>query len=228
MRRREFLKLGSLFLLVGCKQEWKLPVDLLRLGKIEELLNPIQHVKAASMIVFRDKRGWRALGARCSLEGCDLSFFQDSLLCPCCNSAFSLTGRPIRGKASKPLGWYKVGLKESLVSECKQKDCRGAGAEYPRELKSDRKEFFRGDEVLQSSLFVHTGLRVAGNSYFFDPILEQDVEKRALEVARDGSKAALKAPRVVSGQQDGGESAFITRSQDYEFGAGKKYDVDIN
>ena len=123
MQRRDFiistiayLTAGALF--SGCEREpYKRKAERVFLGLPRELMLPVQAILEKGVVVFRDDDGWSALSGRCTLEGCDLSFTGKHLLCPCCRSYFSLSGRRLSGRAEKNLDWYKVKYhKEALYA----------------------------------------------------------------------------------------------------------------
>lgn len=86
----------------------------LDLGPVKELLYERVHVRNKAVLLFRDPEGWRALSARCTYEGCDLSFNElgidvPVLLCACCRTRFSLAGQAIGGgPAEDPLPWIDI------------------------------------------------------------------------------------------------------------------------
>lgn len=85
----------------------------LDLGPVKNLLYTQIHIPVKSVLLFRDIDGWSALSARCTYHGCDLTFQEPVLLCPCCKSTFSLDGQPhADGVATVPLPWIEVGYKD--------------------------------------------------------------------------------------------------------------------
>lgn len=117
--RREFL-LGSLSLIAfgACersryvREEAQKEVEL-DLGPVRGLLYTQIHIPIKSVLLFRDIDGWSALSTRCTYNGCDLTFQEPVLLCPCCKSQFSLDGVPYSGSdASVSLPWIEVGYKK--------------------------------------------------------------------------------------------------------------------
>ena len=113
MKRREFLKLLSssalLILGSGCKsKQVARKAEVLDLGEPLALLDFVQLIPGKGVAVFRDDRGWFTLSARCPVDECDLTLQEESLLCPCCRSAFDFVGRVVVGKASSGLPWYEM------------------------------------------------------------------------------------------------------------------------
>lgn len=98
----------------GCERHrYVRPGEELDLGTVRELLYSVVHVRTKSILVFRDADGWRALSTRCSYNGCDLTYQEPILLCPCCRSTFDMDGVPERGGlARRNLPWVKIEYKE--------------------------------------------------------------------------------------------------------------------
>ncbi len=96
--------------LAGCtRHRYERPAGELDLGPVHELLYANVHVRSKAILLFRTADGWRALSSRCTYIGCDLTFQEPVLLCPCCRSLFDLEGRVIEGSVAKEnLPW--VGL----------------------------------------------------------------------------------------------------------------------
>ena len=99
---------------LGCtRHRYVRPAGELDLGSVRELLYSVVHVRSKAMLVFRDTDGWRALSARCTYVGCDLTFQEPILLCPCCKSQFDMTGVPLEGSlATEPLPWVQVSYRK--------------------------------------------------------------------------------------------------------------------
>ena len=112
LSRRRFLA-GAAFLLllsagVGCKKQFRRPHGELDLGEVKELLDPKMHIPEKAMLLFRDDRGWSVLSTRCTEEGCDLTYQDETLFCPCCRSYYDHRGRVISGRAPANLPWYQI------------------------------------------------------------------------------------------------------------------------
>ncbi len=87
--------------------------DILDLGPVRNLLYTQIHIPIKSVLLFRDIDGWSAISTRCSYNGCDLTFQEPTLFCPCCQSSFSLEGNPYAGgSATVPLPWLELSYKE--------------------------------------------------------------------------------------------------------------------
>ena len=122
MKRRDFLKfsivttlampLGSL---VSCSKSYQRKAELINLGQIKSLLLKVQYLRSQSILLFRDDQGWSALNMRCSYEGCDLTYQENSLYCSCCRSHFAFDGRVLAGKAKNNLPFYELSLKVDQI-----------------------------------------------------------------------------------------------------------------
>lgn len=112
--RRTFLSLlastPALIAFQGCERHRYIrPAGELDLGTVRELLYSVVHVRSKAVLVYRDAEGWRALSTRCTYNGCDCTYQEPILLCPCCRSQFDLEGRVLRGSiATHNLPWIKV------------------------------------------------------------------------------------------------------------------------
>lgn len=120
--RRSFLfSLLALAFSACTKHRYVRPAGRLELGKVRELLYTSIHVRSKATMVFRDGAGWSALSARCTYEGCDLTYqFQTrTFLCPCCKSEFKLNGENFSGgQAKDPLPWMNIVYQDgSLYAE---------------------------------------------------------------------------------------------------------------
>jgi len=113
--RRNFLMLSAAAALLplglaGCERHrYVRPAGELDLGTVRELLYNIVNVRERAVLVYRDADGWRALSTRCTYNGCDCTYQDPILLCPCCRSQFDLEGRPLQGsKAKIPMPWMEI------------------------------------------------------------------------------------------------------------------------
>ncbi len=89
------------------------PPSELDLGSVRELLYSVVHVRPRAALVYRDTDGWRALSTRCTYNGCDCTFQEPILLCPCCRSQFDLEGRVLRGSVAQyPLPWMEISYRD--------------------------------------------------------------------------------------------------------------------
>lgn len=118
--RRQTLKtLGLLALAcalpIGCKKQYVRKQELLYLGTLEQLLFAKQHVRESAMLVFLDDLGWSSLSTQCTVEGCDLTYGDDTLACPCCESVYSHRGKIIHGEAKLSLPWYEVSFTNNAL-----------------------------------------------------------------------------------------------------------------
>jgi Rieske Fe-S protein len=117
--RRLFL-LGTLasFFCIACerhkyiREEEQKEMEL-DLGPVKELLFTQTHLPLKSILLYRDINGWSALSTRCTYEGCDLTYQEPILLCPCCFSTYDMfTGLPHEGStATRDLPWFEVTYK---------------------------------------------------------------------------------------------------------------------
>ncbi len=118
LNRRNFI-LGLLALGISActKHRYIRPAGKLELGKVRELLYVTIHVRPKAVMVFRDAAGWRALSARCTYNGCDLTYqFQTkTFLCPCCKSEFDIGGKPLDGPAKDPLPWVEISYQDGYL-----------------------------------------------------------------------------------------------------------------
>lgn len=107
------LLLGSLF---GCEKTlYNRPSQKLRLSDPESLLFDVQPVAHQSVLVFRDEEGWATMDARCSYDGCDLSFNGEYLMCACCQSVYDISGQVIYEPANRDLAWFKMGFEHGVL-----------------------------------------------------------------------------------------------------------------
>ncbi len=93
------------------KEQKEVELDL---GTVKDLLITQTHIPIKSILLFRDIDGWSALSTRCTYEGCDLTYQEPILLCPCCHSTYDAgTGLPYSGSsASRALPWVEVSYRE--------------------------------------------------------------------------------------------------------------------
>ncbi|HMO17817.1 MAG TPA: Rieske 2Fe-2S domain-containing protein [Oligoflexia bacterium] len=127
------ISFGLLSSTIGCerhrydrkKEQKGIELDL---GPVKDLLFTQTHVPTKAVLLFRDINGWVALSTRCTFHGCDLTYQEPVLLCPCCKTPFEIeTGRPYQGHtATRPLPWIEVSYKEGHLY-----------AHPDREVKSD-------------------------------------------------------------------------------------------
>ncbi|MBL7663226.1 Rieske 2Fe-2S domain-containing protein [bacterium] len=101
-----------LFYLFSCKRKYKRPAEQLDLGEPRNLLAPQQYLKHASILLFKDDRGFSALSMRCSYDGCDLTDGDQALTCSCCSSRYKLNGQVTRGPAAENLSFYEINFQE--------------------------------------------------------------------------------------------------------------------
>lgn len=100
--------LATLLILPACKKSFTRDEEFVDLGKIEELLQPLQHLPQSSALVTLDEGGWAAMSTRCTHEGCGLSLHEGNLLCSCCRSVYDLNGKVLKGPTSKDLPWMEI------------------------------------------------------------------------------------------------------------------------
>ena len=118
--RREFVRglglAGSLLLLggLGCtRHRYIRDAKELDLGTVRELLYTRLHIRSKAILLFRDADGWSALSTRCTYRGCDLTYQEPVLLCPCCRTRYTLEGVPYQGfAATESLPWVDVYYRE--------------------------------------------------------------------------------------------------------------------
>ncbi|MCC6219633.1 MAG: Rieske (2Fe-2S) protein [Deltaproteobacteria bacterium] len=108
------LLLFFLSCLLSCKpRHFVRPGGEFDLGEVRHLLFAKQYLIDKSMLVHRDKTGWRVLSGRCTYDGCDLTYQEDTMMCSCCYSEFKHTGEVIKGPAAHPLPWYEIRYKDN-------------------------------------------------------------------------------------------------------------------
>lgn len=89
------------------------PASDIDLGPVAELLYSRVHRPIKAVLINRNADGWSALSTRCTYDGCDLTFQEPVLLCPCCRSRYTLDGIPYEGvKASRNLPWIEMSYKD--------------------------------------------------------------------------------------------------------------------
>lgn len=122
LSRREAIKVIAVLVplaasIVSCaRHRYNRPAGELNLGTVRELLYSQVHLRSQAVLVLRDTDGWSALSTRCSYEGCDLTFQEPVLLCPCCHTRFNLDGTPQPGwPATRPLPWIEVYYREGRL-----------------------------------------------------------------------------------------------------------------
>jgi len=159
-KRREFIQTLVLGLsgisLVSCeRQKYIRPEADLDLGPVKSLLYVKTHVPIKSVLVFRDPDGWHALSTRCTYDGCDLTYQEPVLLCPCCRTRYTMDGVPYQGgKARRNLPWvelsYRDGHLHSNPGKFKNLNWRFTSPEIEeaiRKLRKNVKEEDLDDEV---------------------------------------------------------------------------------
>ncbi|MBN1465810.1 Rieske (2Fe-2S) protein [candidate division KSB1 bacterium] len=123
MERRTFIKklaLGSALLagilsLLGILRAIvpKLTRDKMtyKLGHAADFpMNTFTLAEKASVFIYRDHVGLRAVSALCTHLGCTLEQSDDGFLCPCHGSSFDGDGRAQSGPAPQSLAWFQVSL----------------------------------------------------------------------------------------------------------------------
>lgn len=121
--RREILRLMGLaslaLILPSCKsierEAYKRPEGLYPLGDIMNLLYEKQHIRDQAMFVRLDEGGWLVMSARCSHEGCDLTYQSDTFLCSCCRSVYDHYGTVLKGPAISALPYYEMTFKNDQL-----------------------------------------------------------------------------------------------------------------
>ena len=126
LSRRSFLKFAAfiapsllgvsatVFGAVGCQRHRYIrPEGALDLGTVRELLYTVVHVRNKAALVYRDDEGWQALSIRCTYDGCDCTYQEPILFCPCCKSQFDLKGGVLSGSHAKDnMPWMEINYKE--------------------------------------------------------------------------------------------------------------------
>lgn len=121
--RREVLKIlgfGSLALMLpACnsldREAYIRPEGLYPLGDLMNLLYEKQHIRDQAILVFLDEGGWSSMSARCSYEGCDLTYQSDTFLCACCRSVYDHYGAVLKGPATHDLPYYEMTFKNDQL-----------------------------------------------------------------------------------------------------------------
>jgi cytochrome b6-f complex iron-sulfur subunit len=123
MERRSFVKklaLGSALLagilaLLGALRAIvpKLTRDKMtyKLGHVADFpMNTFTLSEKASVFIYRDHVGVRAVSAICTHLGCTLEKSDDGFICPCHGSSFDPDGRVLSGPAPQSLAWFEISL----------------------------------------------------------------------------------------------------------------------
>lgn len=117
LSRRAFLQKSGLVmqliaissLLPSCvRRQYIRSAQKCRLGPPLTFFFPFQIATEHAIAVKRRDKGWSAMDARCTYEGCDLSFDGKSLFCPCCKSIYSLEGSVLSPPAETPLKHWRM------------------------------------------------------------------------------------------------------------------------
>ncbi|MDR2337880.1 MAG: hypothetical protein LBE20_04440 [Deltaproteobacteria bacterium] len=158
--------------------------DILDLGEIRYLLNPITFIRDKNLMVFFDEKlGWSVISTHSSVSGCDLSMQDSDLYDPCSRSYFLFNGKPAKGLAKFPLPFFKL---------------------YYENYKSPNSEV---NISLKHHLLVNTGEIVKPENRFFAPsgsggsILEAVPKLRELNKLQ-GIDTAVKIPKILGGRSD--------------------------
>ena len=94
---------------VFCDPSYNRPKEVIDLGEIQYLLESKTFLRDKAILLLFDKdKGWAAISTRSTVSGCDLSYQDTTLFCPCSRSFWYHDGRVARGKAKKPLPYYKL------------------------------------------------------------------------------------------------------------------------
>ena len=191
INRREFLinialTLPTLAFLQACERHRYIrPEEELDLGTVKELLYSSTHIPIKSVLVYRDIDGWSALSTRCSYDGCDMTYQEPVLLCPCCKSRFTLDGIPYEGvTASRALPWIEVYYREGHLyanpGKIKDKKWRFTTPEIEEAIRKLRKEVKRedlDDEVKIPKLLTGEGDKEVGMMFLEeDPNMVQELD----------------------------------------------------
>lgn len=148
--------LASSAMLAGCERHrYERPCEELDLGPVKSLLYRRVHMRNQAVVVNRDIDGWSVLSARCTYIGCDLTYQEPVLLCPCCKTRFDLNGVPYAGwSATVALPWCDVYHRDGhlFANPCKHRSptWRFTTPEIEtaiRELRKHIKTEGLGDEV---------------------------------------------------------------------------------
>ena len=101
--------------LSSCKNEsYTRPARRYSLGEIRNYLFKKVFLREKQLLIVRRDKGWSALSAKCSRDGCDLTYQERTFYCPCCSSHFSHQGKALQGPARKNLSWYAINSKGNL------------------------------------------------------------------------------------------------------------------
>ncbi|MCC6933996.1 MAG: hypothetical protein IT292_12230 [Deltaproteobacteria bacterium] len=85
------------------------PAEIIDLGEIRYLLDPKTHLRDKSVLVFFDEqKGWAAMSTRSTINGCDLTFLDRALFCPCSRIFWYHDGRPASGQTAANLPFFKL------------------------------------------------------------------------------------------------------------------------
>jgi hypothetical protein len=177
--------------------------DILDLGEIRYLLNPITFIRDKNLMVFFDeKKGWSVMSTHSSVNGCDLSMQDTDLYDPCSRSWFLFNGKPAKGSAKFPLPFFK------LYYETYTSKTGGININLKRHL------------------LVNTGEIVKPENKFFAPsgaggsILEAIPKLRELNKLQ-GVNTTVLIPKILSGRSDGEKGQqFVDTPDIVDYGYG--------
>ena len=166
------------------------PAEIIDVGDISFLLDPETHIRDKSILIFFDeKKGWGALSTRSTVNGCDLTYLDTTLFCPCSRTYYYHNGEVAKGDAIHPLPFYKV--------------------YYERYEKSGTKVY------KPRHLLVNTGEPVNRNERFAPPGI-LDVVPKIRELNRlKGVGVAMKVPDILKGKGDEEPGQMFVNDENY-------------
>ena len=185
LRNLAVLGAGTLMSSACTRHRYIRPAQELDLGPIKELLYQQVHRPAQAALVFRDIDGWSVLSLRCTYRGCDLTYQEPVLLCPCCRTRFTMAGMPHKGwPATVPLPWIDVYSRDGHLYANPGKKRPQAYRfttqeieEAIQELRARIKEEGLSDEIEIPSVLMGQGDGEVGNMFLEnDPNLFFDLE----------------------------------------------------
>jgi len=197
--------LGGFFILLSATKAvfetpYKRKAEVMDLGEVRYLLNPMTFLRDKSLLVFFDeKKGWAVMNMRSSVKGCDLSMQASDLYDPCSRSYFRFNGTPAKGPAKFPLPFYKL---------------------YYEHYKSPNGEI---NINLKRHLLVNVGEIVKPEDKFFAPsgaagsILDAIPRLKELNKLQ-GIDIAVEVPQILRGGSDGEKGTQFTDSGAIDYG----------
>ena len=85
------------------------PAEIIDLGEIRYLLGRETYLRDQSVLVFFDEqKGWAVMSARSTINGCDLTYLDKFMFCPCSRVYWDHSGRPVSGQKAGNLPFFQL------------------------------------------------------------------------------------------------------------------------